>query len=359
MRGARCKWLLLALACEAAPNSGPTHDFVLTPNAKSNDDPNSVVLNQKDLGDVPDVYPHPPPTPPMVPALPKAPFDMSYWPAGINYSDPNFVMPEPATLCDPVEMEHSNRTGAAKCMDRLTPFPAEGTECFYECEPGYIALGRHICQWHDFDWIAKNSINTDKDHNRRGWLSAPSHKYSFYGGRCQKMCGELADQQCPIGQSPRRYPLSMMTSNITDAHAMHEEHEEHEEPRPGDIDPYEPITGEHTVDCMETECFPTAKDNLWNIAKGVYDVMQIARDRMTGVYYNEVNLDWFVRYMERTHSAEYTVDNGSPVDSCMGQDWSHEALEPYPSSPRPWNPTPTPTPPLPLPLPCPYPYPYP
>ena len=81
---------------------------------------------------------------------------------------------------------------------------------------------------------------------------------------------------------------------------------------------------------METECFPTAKDNLWNIAKGVYDVMQIARDRMTGIYYNEVNLDWFVRYMERTHSAEYKVENGSPVDSCMGQDWFDTALKPHP-----------------------------
>ena len=33
--------------------------------------------------------------------------------------------------------------------------------------------------------------------------------------------------------------------------------------------------------------------------------------------------------MERTHAADYVVDNGSPLESCMGQDWFHEALGVY------------------------------
>ena len=218
----RCLWLLLASACGAAPDGGPTHDYVLTP--KSTNDP-TTRLNQNDLGESPALgLPPPPPAPPMAPDWPKAPFNSAYWP--VNYSDPNYVVPEPYTLCEPAEIEHSNRTGVTQCMDRLTPFPVEGTECFFECEPGYIAIGRHVCQWHDYEWINNNTKHTDPKHNVRGWLEQPTRpQNAFYGGRCQKLCGELADQTClapngaPRGNGSghtRRYPKSLMTSNITD-----------------------------------------------------------------------------------------------------------------------------------------------
>ena len=200
-------------------------------------------------------------------------------------------------------------------MDKLSLYPVEGTECFFQCNPGYLPIGRHVCQWHDNDWLKNNTNHTDPEHNSRGWLAGPVHKRKFHGGRCQKLCGELADQTCPSSQSTRRYPSHMMTSNITDEiPAKWAEAHDYDE---------------HVSNCMETECFPTGKDNLWNVAKGVYDVMQIARDKNSGVYYNEVNLDWFVRYMQRTHEADYTVGTGSPVDSCKGNDWFHEALGVY------------------------------
>merc|ERR1719272_348462 len=165
---------------------------------------------------------------PVQPAWPKAPLDRLYWPE--NYSDPNFVGPEPHTLCDPSTIPHSNRsTAATQCMDTLTPFPHEGTECFFECIPGYMPIGRHVCQWHDFDWIESAKHHTDPDHNLRRWNEEPSHKRAFYGGRCQKMCGDPSEQSCPIGQSTRRFPKSMLTSAITDAHAMHEEHGENDD----------------------------------------------------------------------------------------------------------------------------------
>ena len=165
----RCLWLLLASACEAAPDSGPKSDNVLTP--KSNNGP-AERLDQKGLGDVPAfAFPPPPPLPPGVPGLPQMPT--------IDYNDPNFTRPEPSTLCEPAEIAHSNRTGVNKCMDRLSSYPAEGTECFYECEPGYIPLGRHICQWHDLDWIMNNSVHTDPQHDFRGWVSQKNPKYKF------------------------------------------------------------------------------------------------------------------------------------------------------------------------------------
>ena len=223
----RCLWpLLLASACAAAPERGPTHDYVLKPSGNAGST-TATQLQQKDLGEVPALaYPPPPPLPPDLPGAPKNPFDSAYWPA--DYSDPNYVLPNATTMCEPAEIEHSNRTGAAQCMDRLTPFPVEGTECFYECEPGYIALGRHVCQWHDFDWIENNSHHTDPQHNERGWLAAPSHKRAFYGGRCQKLCGELTDQTCPGSQSARRFPKSMMTSEISDEDAGADHAQEHD-----------------------------------------------------------------------------------------------------------------------------------
>ena len=244
----------------------------------------------------------------------------------IDYNDPNFTRPEPSTLCEPAEIAHSNRTGVNKCMDRLSSYPAEGTECFYECEPGYIPLGRHICQWHDLDWIMNNSVHTDPQHDFRGWVSQKNPKYKFFGGRCQKLCGNQADQTCSSHASgvTRRYAKSAMTAKISDSHAMFPSATHgfsHGET--GAPDEHAP------QDCMETECFPTAKDNLWNVAKGVYDVMQIARDKVSGVYYNEINIGWFVRYMETQHAAEYKIGNGSPVDLCKGEDWLHEALGVY------------------------------
>ena len=44
---------------------------------------------------------------------------------------------------------------------------------------------------------------------------------------------------------------------------------------------------------METECFDSGKDNLLNVAKGVYNAMQIARDDKSGSYYNAINFNWF------------------------------------------------------------------
>jgi len=358
-------WLLLASVCDAAPEWTASEQAervnpALVPSGTADSTATTRPLNLADqghsinLGVRDAVHPTgepahlswvspPPPMPPAYPPQPKSPEYHSDY--RTNFSDPNFVVPDPHTLCEPTTIKHSNRSASAPCLDTLSSFPAEGTECFYECLPGYVHTGRHVCQWHDFDWIRANQKHTDPDHNLRGWLATHGNqKRAFYGGRCLKMCGNLDEQTCHGTESIRRFPLSTLTTNITDAHAVHTDDDEDEDDEFAGLDSdtsggkhgshgaEDDGAEDHVSDCMETECFPSAKDNLWNMLKGVYDVMQIARDIQTGVYYNEVNLEWFVRYMERSHAKAYNVGTltpGSPLEHCMGKDWFHEALHVY------------------------------
>ena len=145
--------LLLASTCEAAPGSEASlYRAALVPGATPNSasaTPGHTVgpinLIQPDLGDVPLLaFPPPPPLPPRYPGAPESP-----------PSD------EPRTLCDPQVIENSNRTAAAPCMDKLSLYPVEGTECFFQCNPGYLPIGRHVCQWHDNEWLKNNTNHTD------------------------------------------------------------------------------------------------------------------------------------------------------------------------------------------------------
>ena len=71
---------------------------------------------------------------------------------------------------------HSNRTApAAACTG------AEGDECQYACDPGYLAIGRHVCQ--SYSTMGVRVIDE-----------------AFFGGRCDRLCGSTAaDWSCADG----------------------------------------------------------------------------------------------------------------------------------------------------------------
>ena len=71
---------------------------------------------------------------------------------------------------------------------------------------------------------------------------------------------------------------------------------------------------------METECFDTGKDNLLNVAKGVYNAMQIARDQKSGNYYNAINFNWFKKYRERKNMSHA---------ECGADEWLSQAVRTY------------------------------
>ena len=161
--------------------------------------------------------------------------------------------PVSGSLCDDAVIPHSNRTAEFPCKDYYGPGPYQGTECFFKCDPGYMPIGRHVCQWHDPDWVRSNDKHfpeeDDPKAKRPEWATAkmvheledvpPKKNYRFWGGTCAPMCGDNpATHSCPAGQSPRRYKESTLTQSVSDEN-----------------------------DCMETECFPTARDNLRSLAR--------------------------------------------------------------------------------------------
>ena len=188
--------------------------------------------------------------------------------------------------CPDATIPFSNRSNqAAACRES-----AEGTECFFSCDPGYIPLGRHVCQWHDPKWVVDNSNHTDAQHNARGWAAqAGRHQHIFWGGRCEPLCSGM--QSCPGNQSPRRYKKSAMFADTP-----------------------------ANEDCMITECFPSHAENLENLARGVFDVMSMARDEQSGMYYNSINLNWFRRFMSQ---------NGCDAADRSSDQWLREAVSTY------------------------------
>ena len=82
---------------------------------------------------------------------------------------------------------HSDRASAAtQCTGAL------GDACAFKCDAGFWPVGTHVCQTYAVD--GKVVINA-----------------SFFGGRCDRLCGGPAASSCPIkGEVPIR-------SNVTDS----------------------------------------------------------------------------------------------------------------------------------------------
>lgn len=127
--------------------------------------------------------------------------------------------------CSNSTIPHSNRQEKAPCNGH------EGHECIYTCDPGYQHVGRHVCQ----------SYRTREGH--------VAIDHSFFGGRCQRLCGGRAAQQCKeAGDVPVRW-------NSSDSDGP----------------------------CLVTQCFQP-DDALRRLARGAYGLWRLGRSSDTGIY---------------------------------------------------------------------------
>jgi len=135
-----------------------------------------------------------------------------------------------ASACDAGrEIPFSSRKPGSECFaDKL------GDECSYECDTGYIAVGRHVCQ----TITIQGQIWKDK---------------SFFGGNCYRLCPDTSSP-CPEGQVPLRV-------NTSDAEGA----------------------------CMHTTCL-TPDDAFRNVARGNYELWRRARGNRSGCYSDSVDL---------------------------------------------------------------------
>ena len=299
-RRGSCLWLVLAVVGEAALSSRHATASLLASNPADSSTP-------------------PPPGSDQSALLHGSEGQAGYPFVSVTAEGRTVPPPVSGSLCEDAVIPHSNRTAEFPCKDYYGPGPYQGTECFFKCDPGYMPIGRHVCQWHDPDWVRSNDKHfpeeDDPKAKRPEWATAkmvheledvpPKKNYRFWGGTCAPMCGDNpATHSCPAGQSPRRYKESTLTQSVSDEN-----------------------------DCMETECFPTARDNLRSLARGIFEVMKLARDKKTGIYYNSVNFDFFKKYMERANAdGEYAVragGNGTQYVRCGSGEWLREASQAY------------------------------
>ena len=124
---------------------------------------------------------------------------------------------------------HSDRTSESPCVGRI------GDECAYNCDAGYIRIGRHVCQ--TYTQGGSTIINR-----------------SFFGGRCDRLCAATASP-CPSGSVPTRV-------NRSDSDGP----------------------------CLRTTC-ATPDMTLRKLARSNYELWQLARNNATGIYLASVVLD--------------------------------------------------------------------
>ena len=127
---------------------------------------------------------------------------------------------------------HSDRATAAKqCTGAL------GDSCAFTCDDGFWPVGDHVCQTVAVG--GKAVINA-----------------SFFGGRCDRLCGGSAAKSCPKGEVPIR-------SNTTDR-----------------------TSG---TPCLKTVCM-SADAALKNVGRGAYEIWRLARNTQTGCIRDHVEL---------------------------------------------------------------------
>lgn len=131
-----------------------------------------------------------------------------------------------------VTLPHSNRTASAPCAVGVG-----GDECFYSCDAGYVARGRHVCQTYASQ--GRTFVNQ-----------------SYSGGSCQRLCSGGSGSSCPGGGA---VPLRV---NSTDSEGS----------------------------CLATQCFESADAVLRHIARGNYEVWRMGRNNRTGMYLDHIHL---------------------------------------------------------------------
>jgi hypothetical protein len=134
---------------------------------------------------------------------------------------------------------NSNRTAADACAAGVA-----GDECGFACDPGYLAIGRHVCQ--NYSTMGVAVINQ-----------------AFFGGRCEKLCGRsAAEWSCAAGLVPVRLNTTSSSSSSSSS---------------GD-----------GAACLSTTCLSPA-EALRRLARGNWEVWRLGRHNRTGMYIDHVN----------------------------------------------------------------------
>ncbi|CAE8592497.1 unnamed protein product [Polarella glacialis] len=139
----------------------------------------------------------------------------------------------PSSLCTSgAEIQDSNRTGTDACFATQ-----HGDECVYQCNEGYIPVGRHVCQ---------TIIIRGKT-----WK-----ENAFFGGECYRLCSDSA-APCPVNKAT----------------------------------PIRVNSFDEQGNCLRTKCMHSADEALRNLARGNYEIWRLGRASPSGMYQDSVHLN--------------------------------------------------------------------
>eukprot|EP00040_Diaphanoeca_grandis_P026381 m.147625 g.147625 ORF g.147625 m.147625 type:complete len:622 (-) comp30550_c0_seq1:77-1942(-) len=178
---------------------------------------------------------------------------------------------------------HQDRTG----MDCVNGFVANsnasspkcagnfGSECFYQCDPGFLRIGKHVCQSYTpgGTQLSQPSSRYSSFGNPNLLRENPSSSFekfdapvainqSFFGGECVPLCNNTP-MECVDGMFPVRVNISTSRSST-------------------------PSTPTSTNWCLQTTC-RTKSEALGNLTRGAYEVMAYGRNPRTGIYIDHVD----------------------------------------------------------------------
>ena len=143
---------------------------------------------------------------------------------GAHGDEAPLPVPPPPAPCPVATVPHA--------VEAACPMASHGTECYYTCQPGYVAIGRHVCQ--SYTTVEGNTPISN----------------AYFGGRCARLCENSDD--CAYAAAIR--------FDSTDAHGQ----------------------------CLATRCM---KDNqaLLHLARGAYSLWNLGRNPTTGMHVGKVN----------------------------------------------------------------------
>ena len=127
--------------------------------------------------------------------------------------------------CRDGTIPHSNITTTSPCVG------VDGDACYFRCDAGYLAIGRHVCQ----SYTTKQGRKV-------------IHK-EFFGGRCERLC-EGTSSTCSNG-------FIAVRNNVT--------------------------SGNKNAPCFATVCLPE-DEALRRLARGSYALWRKGRLNTTGIY---------------------------------------------------------------------------
>ena len=160
-------------------------------------------------------------------------------------------------------------SGSAPLNSKVSSCPVagtEGTECSYQCNAGFLKVGRHVCQSYapggTFETHAKRRRVDEHSSAPPRSPPVPFINQSYFGGSCMPLC-PASSAPCPSGSVPVRVNATLAPASAAVTAS-------------GGAPSGKPDSAASAGGgwCLQTVC-RTADDAIANLTRGAYEVFRL------------------------------------------------------------------------------------